>query len=121
MTYSPEEKKRIDNLIAAFSKYIHNNELIDILYSEKLGFLVVFTEKRNGDGIFVVVQDYNYLLNFLCREVALDFIIEMDDDEETDYEEVLAKSSAILEPILNSLGEDRERCINELKNSLKNE
>lgn len=122
MTYSPEEKKRIEVLIAAFSEYIRNSKSLDIVYSEKFGFLVVYSERRNGDGTFVAIQDYDYLLNYLCREVAIDFIIELTDDEkEADYEEAIAKSSAILEPILNSLGEDKERCMNELKKSLKNE
>lgn len=114
MTYSPEEKKQIDILIAAFSEYIHNSKISDILFSEKFGFLVVCPEKTNGDGTFFVVQDYDHLLNWLCSEVAFDFFV-----LDMDYEEVIAKSCAYLEPILNCIGEDKERCYNEMEKSLK--
>lgn len=68
MIYTPEEKSRIDNLLSAFKGYIKDNPNIDILSSEKSGYIHLLLEKPHPTASYI--PNATMLLAWLLHDVT---------------------------------------------------
>lgn len=76
MIYTPEEKSRIDNLLSAFKGYIKNNPNIDILSSEKSGYIHLLLEKPHPTACYIpnATMLFVWLLHDVTDEVQSVFM-----------------------------------------------
>ena len=119
MIPSPEEKARMDRLLEVFHSFIANNSDIDIVYSEKIGYVrLVIAE--NADSNYFPIQDFDELLqtllfDVLCLQVDLALAKDPSLTNETmDYSSV----QAYLTDILNTLDQDHDYTIREMHSFL---
>ena len=71
MTYTSEEKARMDALLDSFSDYIQSNKHFEIVYSNKLGFLT-FAVHDGKPLDFDWIDSFDDLLDALFSEVLSD-------------------------------------------------
>lgn len=92
MVYSEAEKAQMDKVISVFDEYIKNSPSIDLLYSEKVGYVLIGIISQEH----VIVESESIhtateLCNMLFNEVYLDYCVELlesnkDSDNMTDEE-----------------------------------
>ena len=70
MTYTTEEKKRIDAVLLAFQDYISQHHYFDILYSEKRGYIHLTLERDFIDA--TEIKDPTHLFHMLLIDVIND-------------------------------------------------
>lgn len=119
MIPSPEEKARMDRLLEVFHSFIANNSDIDIVYSEKIGYVrLVIAE--NADSNYFPIQDFDELLQTLLFDVLcfqVDLALAKDPsltNETMDYSSV----QAYLTDFLNTLDQDHDYTIREMHSFL---
>ena len=119
MIPSPKEKARMDALISAFRNFINESDDIDIVYSEKIGYVrLVIAE--NADSNYFPIQDFDELLQTLLFDVLcfqVDLALAKDPsltNETMDYSSV----QAYLTDILNTLDQDHNYTIREMHSFL---
>ena len=116
MIYTAEEKKRMDYLLATFWDYIQSNKRFDIVYSEKLGYIVMNIDK---DEIQVLLQIKNFdeLLKNMFNQISDDVLalnlVGYHDDIEL-FPEEMVEVRRRAEEILNTMTQDREYCLERL-------
>ena len=118
MIYTSEEKSRMDYLLNIFGDYIRSNKEFDIAYSEKLGYLSLVINPKHG-----IIEDVSPMKNFDALLEEMFFQISNDvlalkmvgyhDDIELFPEEMVELRRRV-EPILNTMTEDREYCLAKL-------
>lgn len=76
MNYIPEEKSRIDDLLSAFKGYIKDNPNIDILSSEKSGYIHLLLEKPHPTASYIpnATMLFVWLLHDVTDEVQSVFM-----------------------------------------------
>lgn len=72
MTYTAEEKKQIEDVLAAFSRYIREHDYFDIVYSEKIGYLKITIEEDEEEGSYIRLGSLDALLCALYHEICND-------------------------------------------------
>lgn len=82
MVYENDEKKRLSKVISAFADYLRNSPSSDLLYSEKVGYVLIRIDghdrlKSEAD----VIRDAEDLCERLLNEIYLDFCIETSQDK----------------------------------------
>lgn len=116
MVYTAEEKRRMDYLFATFSEYIRGNNSFDILFSEKLGYLSMVLNKGRIEDV-EQLRDFNALLNEMFFQVSNDVralkMVGYHDDIDLFPEEIV-ETRRRLKPILNTMTQDREYCLERL-------
>jgi hypothetical protein len=70
MTYTPEEKNRMDTIFTAFQDYISPHQCFDILYLQKRGYLHLTLEKEFVETEDIV--DADHLFRLLMMEILND-------------------------------------------------
>lgn len=118
MIYTKEEKQRLDNLLEAFQGYIAGHKYFDVAYSDKLGFLCLDLCENQTILDETKIETYDDLLVFLFDEIADDVRDERvgnGDDTDCLYQTEIAALRVVLDPILNSLKEDKEHCLTTLE------
>ena len=115
MIYAAEEKSRMDYLLNIFGEYIRGNKKFDIVYSEKLGYLsFVINTKKGIIEELNPLRDFDALLNELFFQISGDVrdlkMIGYHDDIDLFPEEIVETRRRV-EPILNTMAQDREYCI----------
>ncbi len=118
MVYTAEEKSRMDYLLNVFRDYIQGNKEFDVVYSEKLGYLSLVINTKHG-----IIEDVSPLKDFdaLLEEIFLQISNEVlalnmvgyHDDIELFPEEMVELRRRV-EPILNTMSQDREYCLAQL-------
>ena len=118
MVYTAEEKSRMDYLLNTFGDYIRSNKEFDIAYSEKLGYLSLVINTKHGIIEDVSpLKDFDALLEELFLQIGNDVLaLKMagyhDDIELFPVEMVEFRRR--VEPILNTMSQDREYCLAKL-------
>lgn len=114
MVYTLEEKRKMDVLYSTLADYIKNQPDFDWVYSDKLGYLEINygtpTEIHSADHIKnrdAMLECFFFVVSFEVRALHLegtqeDFILSA-----TEIEEIRRR----VEPILDTLPEDKEYCI----------
>lgn len=115
MIYTAEEKSRMDYLLATFGDYIRESTSFDIVYSEKLGYLSLYINKKKGRIEDVAqVKDYDALLEEMFFQISGDVrdlkMIGYHDDIDLFPEEIV-ETRCRVEPILNTMSQNREYCL----------
>lgn len=109
MIYTPEEKSRIDNLLSAFKGYIKNNPDIDILSSEKSGYIHLLLEKPHPTACYIpnATMLFVWLLHDVTDEVQSVFMC--GEHTNTDiFPEEVEESRKRLQQHLSSLPEEQQ-------------
>ncbi len=71
MTYTTEEKIRMDVLLKLFDEYIKNHEHFEIVYSSKIGF-ITFAVHKGIPLNFDWIDNFDDLLDTLFSEILSD-------------------------------------------------
>ena len=71
MVYTPEEKKKIEEMMAVFEDYICHMPDYEILYSNKVGYLWLLTAD-NADHIYFPIEDRDAFLCSLVENAIID-------------------------------------------------
>ena len=116
MIYTAEEKKRIDNIMAAFGEYIREHKEFDIVYSNKVGYFRVWVKSMTYEGpkplnsVDALLEELFFQISGDVRELKM---VGYHDDIDLFPEEIIETRHRI-EPILNSMTQDREYCLAKL-------
>ena len=116
MIYTAEEKKRIDNIMAAFREYIREHKEFDIVYSNKVGYFRVWVKNMTYEApkpLNSVDALFEELLFQIIGDVWELKLVGYHDDIEL-YPEEIVEVRRRIEPILNSMTQDREYCLAKL-------
>jgi hypothetical protein len=118
MVYTAEEKSRMDYLFTTFGDYIRGNKEFDIVYSEKLGYLSLVINRKSGIIEDVdQLKDFDALLEEMFLQISNDVLalkmIGYHDDIELFPEEIVEVHRRV-EPILNTMTQDRAYCLAKL-------
>jgi ribosome-binding protein aMBF1 (putative translation factor) len=72
--YSPEEKEEIENVIAVFSEYIKESAYVDIVWSDKLGyvFLNIDLDNLSIDMEPIIIESADEMVQELLYEISND-------------------------------------------------
>lgn len=110
--YTEAEKHRIDNILKAFADFIREQDYFDILYSEKLGYVQLYT-KQNETEPATVLKTAKEVADTLFYEVTSEVVydpnnqrLEHDTLKLSAYEE--AESRRRLMEIVGAMEEDRD-------------
>lgn len=103
MTYSQEEKAKMDVLLHAFQSYIDQNAHYDVLYSKKAGYLRVITGE-NCDEIYFPITGFADMMRMFTDDFLSDEESRVGHSLKRDYDHV----RSLLIPRLDSLGIHRE-------------
>ena len=113
MIYTAEEKSRMDYLLATFGDYIRGNKRFDVVSSDKLGYIVMNIDKDEVQ-VLLQIKDYDTLLNNMFNQISDDVLalklVGYHDDIELFPEEIIEVRRRV-EPILNTMSQDREYCL----------
>ena len=78
MVYASDEKKRLDKVISVFAEYIRNSSSADLLYSEKVGYVLIRIDGHDRiKSEMDVISDAEDLCARLLNEIYLDYCIEV--------------------------------------------
>lgn len=124
--YTPQEKQRIDRVLAAFGKYIEADKNFDICYSNKLGYLFISINEKTG-VVYAPKQiaDLDELLYELFYQISEEVRYknitgEYHDDIDLFLEEIVVVRMLAMTYIYNiEQIEDREYCLNRLEHYLE--
>ena len=73
MLYTPEEKKKMDNLLEVFSEYTAQHPDFDIAYSDKSGYVRLIIADC-ADTVFFYLKNFDDLMEMFCMEIVFDEI-----------------------------------------------
>lgn len=73
MIYTEEVRKKLDNILKAFEKYIDGQNYFDILYSQKVGYLWIVVDPPGGAGA-EQLDTPERMLDVLFNEIINDVI-----------------------------------------------
>lgn len=112
MVYSTDEKKRLSKVVSSFAEYLRNSPSADLLYSEKVGYVLIGIDghdrlKSEAD----VIRDAEDLCERLLNEIYLDYCIEASQNKKdmlTLTEEEIAELRNRFEPYKAQLPEYAE-------------
>ena len=71
MVYTPEEKQRMDDLLKVFGEYLASNEDVDVVYSEKIGYIRLILAHR-GDPFYFELPTYDRMLEMFYFDILSD-------------------------------------------------
>lgn len=69
MVYTPEEKKKMDNVLHAFAEYTAANTEFDIAYSDKTGYVRLIIAEH-ADQVFFPLGGFDELVDMFCMEIV---------------------------------------------------
>ena len=103
MTYSQEEKAKMDVLLQAFQSYIDQNPHYDVLYSKKAGYLRVITGE-NCDTIYFPITGFVDMMRMFTDDFLSDEESRVGHYLKRDYNHV----RSLMAPRLDALGSHRD-------------
>lgn len=77
MNYSKEQRNRIEKVKDVFQDYIKNSRTLDLLWSDKLGYVLIIGISKDMDDISmhpIVLEDAETLCRQLLYETACDVL-----------------------------------------------
>ena len=113
--YTEAEKRRIDNILKAFAAFIREQNYFDIVYSEKLGYVQLFTGPEETEPV-TVLPTAEDVIETLFYEVTTEVVYDPnnrrpDPDALKLSEEEETESRYRLTEILDGMEEDRDHWI----------
>ena len=116
MIFTAEEKKRIDNVMAAFGDYIREHEDFDIVYSDKVGYFRIWVPQMTYEAP-KPLNSVDAMLEELFFQISGDVwklkLVGYHDDIDL-YPEEIVEVRRRAESILNTMSQDREYCFAKL-------
>ena len=116
MIYTAEEKKRIDNVMAAFGDYIREHEDFDIVHSNKVGYFRIWVPQMACEAP-KPLNSVDALLEELFFQISGDVwklkLVDYHDDIDL-YPEEIVETRRRVEAIINTMSQDREYCLAKL-------
>ena len=79
MKYTQEQWNEIEKVIAVFSDYVHDSKQLDLIYSEKFGYILLYdacAEVDRQDLIPIVIDEAGELCNHIITEIVNDILRE---------------------------------------------
>lgn len=79
MNYTKSQKEALDKVMAVFSDYLVTNQIMDVIWSDKLGYVMLSGINESQDSIGMqpeILQDATTLCRHLLFEIASDVIQE---------------------------------------------
>ena len=77
MKYAQEQWKELDKVIAVFSDYLRDSKQLDLIYSDKFGYILLYdacTEADKQDLIPIVIDDAGELCDHVIMEMVNDVL-----------------------------------------------
>jgi len=111
--YTEEEKHRIDNILKAFADFIREQNYFDIVYSEKLGYVQLFTGPEETEPA-TVLRSAEDVIETLFYEVTTEAVYDPNNqrpDHDALSEEEETESRRRLTEIVDRMEEDRDHWI----------
>ena len=71
MVYTPEEKRKMDDVIQAFADYTAANTEFDIAYSDKTGYVRLIVDEC-AEHCFFLLHDFDDLVDMFCMEIVFE-------------------------------------------------
>lgn len=71
MVYTESTKRKLDEILKAFGNYIREQDYFDIVYSEKIGYVIILA-KHPGDAGAEQLDTPEKMLDVLFNEIILD-------------------------------------------------
>ena len=106
MVYTEAEKKKIDNILKAFSGFIKEQDYFDIVYSEKIGYVKLLVEMESEPPS--VIETAEEMLDTLCDEVISETVFSPRNPSHCLTAEAKTESRSRLMAIIMQMEEDRE-------------
>lgn len=69
MVYTPDEKRKMDNVLAVFAKYTARHTGFDVAYSDKTGYVRLITDAC-ADHCFFTISGFDDLMDMFCMEIV---------------------------------------------------
>ena len=104
MVYTPEEKRKMENVLQAFAQYTASSPDFDMVYSEKVGYVRMITAEC-ADAIYFVMEDFESLVDMFCMDIVADAVqIALDNDPDVensdiDYDAIRAEIQVYIDRI----------------------
>lgn len=77
MKYTQEQCKELDKVMAVFSDYLRDSKQLDLIYSDKFGYILLYdscTEADRQDLIPIVIDDAGELCDHVIMEMVNDVL-----------------------------------------------
>lgn len=110
MNYSKEQKESIEKVRTVFMDYIKNSRTLDLLWSDKLGYLLLTGITKEMDDVYmhpILLEDAETLCYKLLYEIACD-VLEAGGNFDDIFESTPAEKCAVIkafQPYLEQLPE----------------
>lgn len=93
MVYTLEEKRKMDDLMAAFADYVAGHTEFDVAYSEKTGYVRLIIDE-GADQVFFSLRGFTDLVEMFCMEIVCEEtekLLSKDpylENEDVDYDKI---------------------------------
>jgi len=113
MVYTPEEKQRMDGLMKVFGDYLAASESVDVVYSEKVGYVRLIIADH-ADSFFFKIYGFDDMLEMFFSDALYDEVREVYYKDMTnrdmDYDGIYNR----LKVYVDAMGEEREHALKKL-------
>ena len=111
MAYTVEQKKRIEDILAAFKDYIDKNDNVDVVCSNKVGYVWIPIGEMERCMAHEIINEPGVLLLRLFSEIHYDIHSAAITDDETEHKlsdeevnEIQHRINSYIEPMTDSKG-----------------
>ena len=123
MVYPKERGQMIDRIFKAFQHYIQEQNYFDIVYSEKIGYVWLLVDQPS-DAVADVLDSPEAMLDSLFNDIINDVVFSPSNPYHipnslilSEYEET--ESRRRITAILETMGDDKDFCLDYLEKYLK--
>lgn len=110
--YTEIQKQEIERVISVFNGYIQNHPLIDLVWSNKIGYVLLYISLDHTaiEMDPVLVMDARLLCRMFLLEIATDVLVSAKNDHSFDSADPaeMAEIQSRWEPFLSQLPEYRD-------------
>lgn len=110
--YTEIKKKEIERIVSVFSGYLQNHPLIDLVWSDKIGYVLLYISPDQAaiEMDPVSITDARMLCGMLLSEIATDVLVSAKNDHCIDHADPfeMAEIQKRWEPFLSQLDEYKD-------------
>lgn len=110
--YTEIQKEEIDRIVSVFNRYIQSHPLIDLVWSDKIGYVLLYISPDQAaiEMDPVLITDARLLCGMLLSEIATDVLVSAKNDHCIDQADPfeIAEIQKRWEPFLSQLDEYRD-------------
>ncbi len=94
MLYTKKEREKIEKVREVFADYIRKSRYVDLLWSEKLGYILLRIDAERRDIVMepVIMEDGETLCKELCLEIIQDVLEYTGNDHDRESIDALEKA-----------------------------